>query len=141
MQVYEDDSLQYIDSERIRYITPTFNNPSKLEFDIQPNNSYSDLCQTRLKFMVDVPIELIPDSYFTSKLFEHLEVRCIYSIFVFKTLFRFKSITSRAPVNQQTRIIFLRIISRPNSITQKTTFKLLVVYRGYGVLTIWMRKN
>jgi len=35
MQVYEDDSLQYIDSERIRYITPTFNNSSKLEFDIQ----------------------------------------------------------------------------------------------------------
>ena len=74
MQVYEDDSLQYIDSERVRYITPTFNNSSKLEFDVQPNNSYSDLCQTRLKFMVDVPIDLIPDSYFTSKLFEHLEV-------------------------------------------------------------------
>ena len=35
MQVYEDDSLEYIDSERIRYITPTFNNSSKLEFDIQ----------------------------------------------------------------------------------------------------------
>ena len=75
--VYEDDSLQYIDSERIRYITPTFNNSSKLEFDIQPNNSYSDLCQSRLKFMVDIPLELIPDSYFTSKLFEHLEVRLI----------------------------------------------------------------
>ena len=141
MQVYEDDSLQYIDYERIRYITPTFNNPSKLEFDIQPNNSYSDLCQTRLKFMVDVPIELIPDSYFTSKLFEHLEVRCIYSIFVFKTLFRFKSITSRVPVNQQTRIIFLRIISRPNSIIQKIIFKLLVVCKASGGLTILMPRN
>ena len=35
----------------------------------------SDLCQSRLKFLVDVPIDLIPDSYFTSKLFEHLEVQ------------------------------------------------------------------
>lgn len=42
---------------------------------IQPNNSYSDLCQSRLKFMVDVPTNMIPDSYFTAKLFEHLEER------------------------------------------------------------------
>ena len=42
---------------------------------IQPNNSYSDLCQSRLKFMVDVPTNMIPDSYFTAKLFEHLEDR------------------------------------------------------------------
>ena len=46
MQVYEDDSLCYIDEERIRYITPTFNSSSKLEFDIAPNNSYADLCQS-----------------------------------------------------------------------------------------------
>ena len=75
MQVYEDDSLCYIDEERIRYITPTFNNSSKLEFDIAPNNAYSDLCQSRLKFLVDIPMDLIPDSYFTAKLFEHLEAR------------------------------------------------------------------
>ena len=42
---------------------------------IQPNNSYSDLCQSRLKFMVDIPTTMIPDSYFTAKLFEHLEDR------------------------------------------------------------------
>ena len=42
---------------------------------VQPNNSYSDLCQSRLKFMVDIPTTMIPDSYFTAKLFEHLEDR------------------------------------------------------------------
>ena len=112
MQVYEDDSLQYIDSERIRYITPTFNNSSKLEFDIQPNNSYSDLCQSRLKFMVDIPLELIPDSYFTSKLFEHLEVRLKMSIFMAKIIIivpRYKSIMSHVPVNLQTPTTFSQI--------------------------------
>ena len=73
MQVYEDESLCYIDEERIRYITPTFNSSSKLEFDIAPNNAYSDLNQSRLKFLLDLPVDLVPDSFFTSKLFEHLE--------------------------------------------------------------------
>ena len=41
MQVFEDESLCYIDQERVRYITPTFNNGSKLEFHIAPNNAYS----------------------------------------------------------------------------------------------------
>ena len=45
MQVYADESLCYIDQERVRYLTPTFNNSSKLEFDIAPNNSYSKGCK------------------------------------------------------------------------------------------------
>ena len=76
---------------------------------IQPNNSYSDLCQSRLKFMVDIPLDLIPDSYFTSKLFEHLEVRLKLSIFMAKIIIivpRYKSIMSHVPVNLQTLTTF-----------------------------------
>lgn len=78
MQVYEDEALCAIDSERIRYLSPVFNTTSKLEFMIYPNNCYADLASSRLKFSVDVPIEFVPDSYFTSKLFEHLEVQINY---------------------------------------------------------------
>ena len=78
MQVYEDEALCAIDHERIRYLSPIFNTSSKLEFMINPNNCYADLASSRLKFSVDIPIEFIPDSYFTSKLFEHLEVQINY---------------------------------------------------------------
>ena len=47
MQVFEDESLCYIDQERVRYITPTFNNGSKLEFCISPNNAYSAGLESR----------------------------------------------------------------------------------------------
>ena len=75
MQVFEDESLCAIDSERIRYLSPVFNTSSKLEFFINPNNAYADLAASRLKFCVDIPVEFVPDSYFTSKLFEHLDVQ------------------------------------------------------------------
>ena len=78
MQVFEDEALCAIDSERIRYLSPIFNTTSKLEFMINPNNCYADLASSRLKFSVDIPIEFVPDSYFTSKLFEHLEVQINY---------------------------------------------------------------
>ena len=78
MQVFEDEALCSIDHERIRYLSPIFNTSSKLEFMINPNNCYADLASSRLKFSVDVPIEFVPDSYFTSKLFEHLEVQINY---------------------------------------------------------------
>ena len=78
MQVYEDQALCAIDSERIRYLSPIFNTTSKLEFMINPNNCYADLAASRLKFSVDIPLEFVPDSYFTSKLFEHLEVQINY---------------------------------------------------------------
>ena len=78
MQVYEDEALCAIDNERIRYLSPVFNTSSKLEFMIYPNNCYADLASSRLKFSVDIPIEFVPDSYFTSKLFEHLEVQINY---------------------------------------------------------------
>ena len=78
MQVYEDQALCAIDHERIRYISPVFNTTSKLEFMIYPNNCYADLASSRLKFSVDIPIDFVPDSYFTSKLFEHLEVQINY---------------------------------------------------------------
>ena len=75
MQVYEDESLCVIDQERIRYLSPVFNTSSKLEFLINPNNAYADLSSSRLRFSVDIPITFVPDTYFTSKLFEHLEVQ------------------------------------------------------------------
>ena len=78
MQVYEDEALCAIDNERIRYLSPVFNTSSKLEFMINPNNCYADLASSRLKFSVDIPTEFVPDSYFTSKLFEHLEVQINY---------------------------------------------------------------
>ena len=78
MQVFEDEALCAIDNERIRYLSPVFNTSSKLEFMIYPNNCYADLASSRLKFSVDIPIEFVPDSYFTSKLFEHLEVQINY---------------------------------------------------------------
>ena len=78
MQVYEDEALCAIDNERIRYLSPVFNTSSKLEFMIYPNNCYADLASSRLKFTVDIPREFVPDSYFTSKLFEHLEVQINY---------------------------------------------------------------
>ena len=78
MQVYEDEALCAIDNERIRYLSPIFNTSSKLEFMIYPNNCYADLASSRLKFSVDIPIQFVPDSYFTSKLFEHLEVQINY---------------------------------------------------------------
>ena len=78
MQVYEDEALCAIDNERIRYLSPVFNTSSKLEFMIYPNNCYADLASSRLKFSVDIPTEFVPDSYFTSKLFEHLEVQINY---------------------------------------------------------------
>ena len=78
MQVYEDEALCAIDNERIRYLSPVFNTSSKLEFMIYPNNCYADLASSRLKFSVDIPREFVPDSYFTSKLFEHLEVQINY---------------------------------------------------------------
>ena len=78
MQVFEDEALCAIDSERIRYLSPIFNTTSKLEFMINPNNCYADLASTRLKFSVDIPMDFVPDSYFTSKLFEHLEVQINY---------------------------------------------------------------
>lgn len=78
MQVYEDEALCAIDNERIRYLSPIFNTSSKLEFMIYPNNCYADLASSRLKFSVDIPMEFVPDSYFTSKLFEHLEVQINY---------------------------------------------------------------
>ena len=78
MQVFEDEALCAIDNERIRYLSPVFNTSSKLEFMINPNNCYADLASSRLKFSVDIPTEFVPDSYFTSKLFEHLEVQINY---------------------------------------------------------------
>lgn len=78
MQVFEDEALCAIDNERIRYLSPIFNTTSKLEFMINPNNCYADLASSRLKFSVDIPIEFVPDAYFTSKLFEHLEVQINY---------------------------------------------------------------
>ena len=75
MQVFEDESLCAIDHEKIRYLSPVFNTSSKLEFFINPNNAYADLAASRLKFSVDIPVEFVPDSYFTSKLFEHLDVQ------------------------------------------------------------------
>ena len=75
MQVFEDESLCAIDHERIRYLSPVFNTSSKLEFYINPNNAYADLAASRLKFCIDIPVEFVPDAYFTSKLFEHLDVQ------------------------------------------------------------------
>lgn len=51
---------------------------SKLEFDVEPNNSYFSFDESYITFNVDVPVKFVPDNFFTALLFENLEVRVSY---------------------------------------------------------------
>lgn len=51
---------------------------SKLVFDVEPNNSYFLFDESYITFNVDVPVQFVPDNFFTSLLFENLEICVSY---------------------------------------------------------------
>ena len=80
MQFYQDENEKFSDSEILVSLSPNFNTTGYLEFQINPTGGHLQLSDTTLAFAVDIPSELVPDNFFTSKLFEHCEVNINHTV-------------------------------------------------------------
>ena len=80
MQFYQDENEKFTDSEILVSLSPNFNTTSYLEFQINPTGGHLQLSDTTLTYAVDVPADLVPDNFFTSKLFEHCEVSINHNV-------------------------------------------------------------
>ena len=80
MQYYQDENQKFTDSELLVPLTPNFNTTSYVEFTITPSGGHLQLSDTRLTFAVDLPETVVPENFFTSKLFEYLELSVNHTI-------------------------------------------------------------
>ena len=80
MQFYQDENEKFSNSEILVTLSPNFNTTGYLEFQINPTGGHIQLSDTTLTFAVDVPTDLVPDNFFTSKLFEHCEVSINHTV-------------------------------------------------------------
>ena len=80
MQFYQDENEKFTDSENLVSLSPSFNTTGYLEFQINPTGGHLQLSDTTLAYSVDIPAELVPDNFFTSKLFEHCEVNINHTV-------------------------------------------------------------
>ena len=80
MQFYHDENQKYTNSEIMVPLTPNFNTSSYIEFTISPSGGHLQLADTRLTFEVDVPDTAVPENFFSTKLFESLEVSINHTV-------------------------------------------------------------
>ena len=65
-------SKDFEDSRRIVEYSSTFNNETKLEFNILPDKRYLSLRDSLLSFSVELPEEVVVDNFLGSTIFENL---------------------------------------------------------------------
>ena len=65
-------SKDFEDSRRIVEYSSTFNNETKLEFNILPDKRYLSLRDSLLSFSVELPQEVVVDNFLGSTIFENL---------------------------------------------------------------------
>ena len=80
MQYYHDENQKYANSEILVPLTPNFNTTSSVDFTITPSGGHLQLSDTRLTFSVDLPDSVVPENFFSSKLFESLELSINHTI-------------------------------------------------------------
>ena len=80
MQFYHDENQKHTNSEILVSLTPNFNTSSYVEFTITPSGGHLQLSDTRLTFSVDLPDSVVPENFFSTKLFESLEVSINHTI-------------------------------------------------------------
>ena len=80
MQFYHDENQKYSNSELLVPLTPNFNTSSYIEFTITPSGGHLQLSDTRLTFQVDLPVSVVPENFFSTKLFESLEISINHTV-------------------------------------------------------------